>query len=179
VRGLGVLVIRPAVRSLPREPPLVGLGGGRLSLTANLSYEPPSPRDARPVHLGPSPSVHRPTHLTRPLAGAGSQAGVWCVVLNHCCCFYVYQRRKDELLCVVGCARCAGCVCCALCVWIVACCAVGGGRNVGGGAPSRSLKRLKEGECVMYGLWREERRSGRRVTIDGRPVGDRPRRVRR
>ena len=48
--------------------------GGRLSLTANLSYEPPSPRDARPVHLGPSPSVHRPTRLTRPLAGAGSQA---------------------------------------------------------------------------------------------------------
>ncbi len=48
--------------------------GGRLSLTANLSYEPSSPRDARPVHLGPSPSVHRPTRLTRPLAGTGSQA---------------------------------------------------------------------------------------------------------
>ena len=32
------------------------------------------PRDARPAHLGPSPSVHRPTRLTRPLAGAGSQA---------------------------------------------------------------------------------------------------------
>ena len=55
-------------------PTLVGLRGGRLSLTANLSYEPPSPRDARPAHLGPSPSVHRPTRLTRPLAGAGSQA---------------------------------------------------------------------------------------------------------
>ena len=55
-------------------PTLVGLRGGRLSPTANLSYEPPSPRDARPVHLGPSPSVHRPTRLTRPLAGAGSQA---------------------------------------------------------------------------------------------------------
>ena len=55
-------------------PTLVGLRGGQLSLTANLSYEPPSPRDARPVHLGPSPSVHRPTRLTRPLAGAGSQA---------------------------------------------------------------------------------------------------------
>ena len=55
-------------------PTLVGLRGGRLSLTADLSYEPPSPRDARPVHLGPSPSVHRPTRLTRPLAGAGSQA---------------------------------------------------------------------------------------------------------
>ena len=74
VRGLGVLVIRPAVQSLPREPPLVGLRGGRLSPQADLSYEPPSPRDARPVHLGPSPSVHRPTRLTRPLAGAGSQA---------------------------------------------------------------------------------------------------------
>ena len=55
-------------------PTLVGLRGGRLSLTADLSYEPPSPRDARPAHLGPSPSVHRPTRLTRPLAGAGSQA---------------------------------------------------------------------------------------------------------
>ena len=51
-------------------PTLVGLRGGRLSLTADLSYEPPSPRDARPAHLGPSPSVHRPTRLTRPLAGA-------------------------------------------------------------------------------------------------------------
>ena len=56
----------------PVRPPR--LRGGRLSLTANLSYEPPSPRDARPVHLGPSPSVHRPTRLTRPLAGTGSQA---------------------------------------------------------------------------------------------------------
>ena len=55
-------------------PTLVGLRGGRLSPQADLSYEPPSPRDARPVHLGPSPSVHRPTRLTRPLAGAGSQA---------------------------------------------------------------------------------------------------------
>ena len=55
-------------------PTLVGLRGGQLSLTANLSYEPPSPRDARPAHSGPSPSVHRPTRLTRPLAGAGSQA---------------------------------------------------------------------------------------------------------
>ena len=54
-------------------PTLVGLRGGRLS-PQDLSYEPSSPRDARPVHLGPSPSVHRPTRLTRPLAGAGSQA---------------------------------------------------------------------------------------------------------
>ena len=43
-------------------------------LRVHTPYEPPSPRDARPVHLGPSPSVHRPTRLTRPLAGAGSQA---------------------------------------------------------------------------------------------------------
>ena len=72
------LVVRHArACSAVRSPPLVedvGGRGGRLSLTANLSYEPPSPRDARPVHLGPSPSVHRPTRLTRPLAGAGSQA---------------------------------------------------------------------------------------------------------
>ena len=47
-------------------PTLVGLRGGRLSLTANLSYEPPSPRDAWPVHSGPA-WVHRPTRLTRPL----------------------------------------------------------------------------------------------------------------
>ena len=55
-------------------PTLVGVRGGRLSPQADLSYKPSSPRDARPVHLGPSPSVHRPTRLTRPLAGAGSQA---------------------------------------------------------------------------------------------------------
>ena len=33
----------------------------------------PSRREAS-AHLGPSPSVHRPTRLTRPLAGTGSQA---------------------------------------------------------------------------------------------------------
>ena len=77
-RSMTYLVVRHArACSAVRSPPLVedvGGRGGRLSLTANLSYEPPSPRDARPVHLGPSPSVHRPTRLTRPLAGAGSQA---------------------------------------------------------------------------------------------------------
>ena len=77
-RSMTYLVVRHArACSAVRSPPLVedvGGRGGRLSLTANLSYEPPSPRDARPAHLGPSPSVHRPTRLTRPLAGAGSQA---------------------------------------------------------------------------------------------------------
>ena len=72
------LVVRHArACSAVRSPPLVedvGGRGGRLSPQADLSYEPPSPRDARPAHLGPSPSVHRPTRLTRPLAGAGSQA---------------------------------------------------------------------------------------------------------
>ena len=65
------LVVRHArACSAVRSPPLVedvGGRGGRLSPQADLSYEPPSPRDARPAHLGPSPSVHRPTRLTRPL----------------------------------------------------------------------------------------------------------------
>ena len=64
------LVVRHArACSAVRSPPLVedvGGRGGRLSLTANLSYEPPSPRDAWPVHSGPA-WVHRPTRLTRPL----------------------------------------------------------------------------------------------------------------
>ena len=46
--------------------PHAGLRGGRLSPQADLSYEPPSPRDAWPVHSGPA-WVHRPTRLTRPL----------------------------------------------------------------------------------------------------------------
>ena len=53
-------------------PTLVGLRGGRLSPTANLSYEPPSPRDARPVHLGPAPS-HTP-HAASGWSGIASES---------------------------------------------------------------------------------------------------------
>ena len=52
------LVVRHArACSAVRSPPLaedVGGRGGRLSLTANLSYKPSSPRDARPAHSGPA-----------------------------------------------------------------------------------------------------------------------------
>ena len=45
----------------------VGGRGGRLSLTANLSYEPPSPRDARPAHTwGRAPACTVP-HASRGL----------------------------------------------------------------------------------------------------------------
>ena len=48
-------------------PTLVGLRGGRLSLTADLSYEPPSPRDARPAHTwGRAPACTVP-HASRGL----------------------------------------------------------------------------------------------------------------
>ena len=62
-------------------PTLVGLRGGRLSLTADLSYEPPSPRDARPAHTWDRAPACTVPHASRglwlerdrkrvPLAGA-------------------------------------------------------------------------------------------------------------
>ena len=50
-------------------PTLVGLRGGRLSLTADLSYEPPSPRDARPAHLGPRQPQRTPPHTPHAASG--------------------------------------------------------------------------------------------------------------
>ena len=70
MRGLGVLVIRPAVQSLPREPPLVGLRGGRLSPQADLSYKPSSPRETRreASALGAEPQ-RAPSHTPHAASG--------------------------------------------------------------------------------------------------------------